>query len=404
MCRKRPRGHSAPDAVTPRVKRSELMGADPVLAATVDHGLQHHYTRGTGSSYGTGARDYVRFCRGRGLQPWPVDEVSYCGWMHVVAKRIKVTSLGMYMAGVRNASILEGWSWDTSKMELVRRTMRFLRKKYPVETKGEKVPITVAVLRTILPRLPGWPDMSQMSEEDRVFAAASVVGVTGFLRGGEFLASRSSDRATLRAADVKIRFVGGRWAVVVEVRQPKARWWLSTVSVPCYAHGPDDEFCPVRLYGQYGARCGPRSKRAPAFLLRGKALTRDFMVQKTSALLQAAGIAFVNSKGVPMSVKATSWRAGAVCSASKAGITVPHIMAMGRWTSQAWVNYLLQGPADLQESASSMWTSPKLRLVPATSSCLRVAEFNVGGFFAPHDIQALNRSMKALKVNVEHPH
>ena len=127
------------------------------------------------------------------------------------------------------------------------------------------------------------------------------------------------------------------------------------------------------------------------------------MVSKTTALLKLAGVAFVNSTGVPMVVKATSWRAGAVCSAAKARISVPHIMAMGRWTSEAWVNYLLQGPADLQESAASMWSGPKLRLEPITSGSLSVAEFNVGGFFAPHTTQSLNESMSSLNIDVEHP-
>ena len=79
-------------------------------------------------------------------------------------------------------------------MELVRRTMRYLRKRYPVQVQGEKTPVTIDVLHAILPLLPGWPDMGQMSASDRVFAAESVVAVTGLLRGGEFLASARSDR------------------------------------------------------------------------------------------------------------------------------------------------------------------------------------------------------------------
>ena len=169
------------------------------------------------------------------------------------------------------------------------------------------------------------------------------------------------------------------------MRQPKARWWLSTVAVPCYAHPSNDEFCPVRLYQQYDARRGPKKAKSPAFILEGKALTRDYMVARTALLLRMAGVEFVNCKGVPMKVKAASWRAGAVCTAAKRGISVPHIMAMGRWMSQAWVNYLLQGPADLQASAASMWVDPALRAVPPTQGSLRVVEFNVDGFLKPHE-------------------
>jgi hypothetical protein len=65
---------------------------------------------------------------------------------------------------------------------------------------------------------------------------------------------------------------------------------------------------------------------------------------------------------------------------AKARVSVPKIMAMGRWTSRARDNYVLQAPMDLQGSANSMWTATSLQLAPATSG-LKVAEFDVGGFF-----------------------
>ena len=68
-----------------------------------------------------------------------------------------------------------------------------------------------------------------------IFAVASVLGVSGFLRGGEFLASTSSDRPVLMRTDVEVRYVGNSLAVIVCLRQPKARWWVlvSRGSVLC---------------------------------------------------------------------------------------------------------------------------------------------------------------------------
>jgi hypothetical protein len=358
------------------------MRAAPAIALAVDMGLRSHYTVDTASSYGTGERSFTRFCDSHGLTAFPVCAVSYCGWLHVEAKRIKVSSLGMYKAGVRDASILAGHGWEMTDNELVRRTMRFLRKKYPAKSKGKKVPVTVGVLHKILPLLPGWPDMSAMSADDRAFTTASVIAVAGFLRGGEFLCSRRSSRAILMRKHMRVCRIGSKFAVVVSVEQPKARWWLAEVDVPCFENTADDTFCPVRLWREYSSRLGPGADDGPAFRIGKAALQRDYMVARTTALMRLANISFVDGKGAPMDVKAASWRSGAVCSAVRAHMPVPHMMALGRWTSDAWKNYIMQSPMDLQGSASAMWADASLQLAPP-SAVLSVAEFDVVGFFSP---------------------
>ena len=378
------------------------MSRDPALAMRVDTGLRSHYTVNTASSYDTGANDYVRFCRVRGLTPWPVDEVAFCGWLHVTADRIMMSSTGMYMAGVRNASILEGHGWDMTGNESVRRTIRFLRRKHPAKAKGQKVPITVGVLQRILPLLPNWPDMSRMSEDDRVFAAASVIGVAGFLRGGEFLAYPKSTRPGLKAHEISVRQMGDLDAVIVKVRQPKARWWLKDVSVPCFQNVTDDAICPVRLWQDYAARCPKIEPDGPAFLRRGHPLSRSYMVTRTTELMKLANISFVDNRGGTMNIKAASWRSGAACSAVQAHVSVPHIMALGRWSSEAWENYILQAPLDLQGPAGSMWAGARLQLTPTTSG-LGLESFDVGGFFAPFIAQSLNNTMSVLGIDVNCP-
>ena len=142
-------------ASTAAVAGSALMLRDPALANRVDFGIRNHYVVGTASSYATGARDYVRFCRNRGLQPWPVDQITFCGWLHASACRIKISSLSMYMGGVRDTSILLNHGWSLSGNEMVRRSLRYLKRKYPAQPKTFKVPVTVTVLTRILPFLRG---------------------------------------------------------------------------------------------------------------------------------------------------------------------------------------------------------------------------------------------------------
>ena len=89
-------------AATHAVAESALMRSDPTLAGVVEHGLRNHYVPTTASSYKTASQDFIKFCQARGLAPWPVDQVTFCGWLHVSARRLKISSLDMYMAGVRD--------------------------------------------------------------------------------------------------------------------------------------------------------------------------------------------------------------------------------------------------------------------------------------------------------------
>jgi hypothetical protein len=57
---------------------------------------------------------------------------------------------------------------------------------------------------------------------------------------------------------------------------------------------------------------------------------------------------------------------------------------------------------DLQGSARSMWSSPGLELVLSTTG-FEVAEFSVGGFFAPLLVDDLNMTMESLNIDVSAP-
>ena len=388
--------HTRRQAAAHVVGGSALMLVDPMLARLVDHGLRNHYLPGTASSYATAANDFLRFCAARGLAPWPVDQVTFCGWLHVTARRILMSSLETYMAGIRDRSILMGYGWDLSGNEMVRRSIRYLRRKHPAKPTALKVPITVEILTRILTLLAGWPDMAAMSPDDRTFACASVVAVSGFLRGGEFLSSRKSARAVLQAKDLVIRLVDGRRALVVNIPQPKTAWWLTHQSVPCFQLD-DDTFCPVRLYEEYSARCPGFSPAGPAFLLRGKALDRDYMVLRTATLMRIAGVSFVDSSGKPMVIKAASWRSGGACSAAKAGVPVPYIMILGRWSSSAWEAYVLQAPLCLQGSARSMWAAATQQ--PPAERPFSVVDFSVAALVSPFTTSSVCTDLSSLNIN-----
>jgi hypothetical protein len=310
------------------------------------------------AGYNSATRSYVTFCSDRGLVPWPTDGLLLSAWLYRIASCVKFTSMKMYLSGVRYSQILEGHAWVVSDYEYVRRTLHWIRRKFPCDTKGKRFAVTLSLLRQLFKLLPGWPTLSSMSHDDRLFASASWTAVCSFMRGGEFLASPGSKRKVLCASAMSICVVQGRRALVVAVPQPKATPWLKSVSVPCFAS--DDNCCPVKLYEALvsGSPFVGSPSATPAFHRGdGSPLSRAWLIQRTAALCKLAGIAMVDEKGKELSLKMASWRAGGVRTAISAGESESMIMELGRWKSGAWRHYLLHTALDVQGAALRMWTA-----------------------------------------------
>jgi hypothetical protein len=394
-------GGARDEALVPAVAQHELSRVDPGLAAVVSMGMTHHVVGKTRSGYKSARSSYLRFCSDRGLEPWPVSEVVLAAWLHFIVVTVAVSSMGVYMAGLAYYQGLMGMPWRLAGSELVRRTMRYLKRKFPVAGGKQKAPVTVALLRVLLPLLKGWPLLDEMSQDDRTFATASVLAVAGFLRGGEFLCSASSDRKLLLLENICVKQQGGSWAVGIAIPQPKAMFWLETQEVLCFAaeEGVDDTFCPVRLWeGYVRSSVAVFKQGGPAFVMsNGKALSRNVMVKRTAELMSQAGVLFVDAKGEAMEVKASSWRAGAVRSALDANIATPFIMASGRWKSAAWIKYAVEHGLDLRQTARTMWAPAKSR-APDSSSVV-VQMFDPAVLLADEDEKMASMVKSSFNLN-----
>jgi hypothetical protein len=357
-----------------------LSTANPALASVVASALGASVKPGTQRGYDSAARSYEHYCSVHNLPPYPVDPISFVGWIVWMAMLISVASVKVYCAGVRSAQIDKGFVWDLEGNQVVARAMRYIKKRYGMAEKGLKVPVSLGTLLLMCARLAGWPSPSKMSHDDRLFVAASAIAVTGFLRGGEFLASKRSDRPVLRSCDVVLKLRGNVPLVEVAVARPKARWWLSSQPAYCFSLGSSCPIDPTRWLQDYRRFSVVKLPAAsPAFVRsNGDALDRDWMVAKTNALLVKAGVQLVSAEGKSVSAMASSWRAGGVQSAKEAGVSDALIMAMGRWSSTAWFNYVFASLGDLQKASGSMWDAA--RVVPR-SRPLVVGSFAPSGLF-----------------------
>ena len=232
---------------------------------------------------------------------------------------------------------------------------RALKKLYPSRSKAKKFPISVSVLKAIFPLLKGWPVSVALSHNDRLFVTASLIGVFGFLQGGEFLHSKRSSRPVLRGRDITSVVIGDVSFLEVRIIQSKARWWIADEIARCF-HCPDQLLNPVVWYDSYKALSIPLLKSTfPAFRLEdGRTLSRDWMVQHTSALLAKAGIIPLDKLGNKVSVLSSSWRAGGVKSAKDSGAHDTTIMSLGRWSSTAWEFYDFTSLNDLFKASEAM--------------------------------------------------
>lgn len=313
-------------------------------------------------------RDYRRFTSLRGLPVFPADGLVLAAWMYRMASYVKPTSMNVYLAAVRHHQELEGVPWVLERNHYVGCAKRYLKRRFPTPAKAAKFPITLCVLKATLPLLPGWPNLSTMSHEDRLFACASVLAVMGFLRGGEFLASPGSVRPILMLKDVVVENVRGSLAAIMHIPQPKARFWLRDVRVPCFHNKAMREFSPVGLWRAYvrgspavlAGEQGVMSKSLlPAFHFRdGSPLSKAWMLKRTKKLCEEKDISMSAADGVKLSLRAASWRAGGVRSALDCETPETMIMELGRWRSDAWRNYMLHSSVDVQGAARSMWGAP----------------------------------------------
>ena len=139
----------------------------------------------------------------RGLTPFPAEEQTIAGFCIRHSTTHKVATLKTYMSAIRWAQINRGFVWDLQGSAIMERTWRVLKRRYPASPKALKFAVTFAVIQKILPQLPGWPNPALMSHNDRLFAAATVIGTSGFLRGGEFLAKPNSKRPVLTRSAVR---------------------------------------------------------------------------------------------------------------------------------------------------------------------------------------------------------
>ena len=344
--------------------RHTISSIDPVGAAILSDALQSHITPNTVKGYASAFKKWVRYCDARDIPYFPATEVWICAYILEVSTSISQDSLKWYLSAIHYHQGLEGFQWSINGSELIRRTMRKTKRIYGSNGKGIKMPLSCNTLAAMFAHIPNYPMFGNMTHDDRLFVTASVIAVSAFLRGGEFLAYSGNQRRGLLQRDVIVVESEFAKSVEVSIACPKNMWWLKSAKALC-AIPTEGSALPILpwvmlvLYREFARSAGVTLfDNGPAFVMQnGSPLNRDWMVAKSEALLKAAKISFVDQSGRVAPVKAASWRAGGVRSALDANVPVPVIMELGRWRSMAWERYALITTRDKASAMASMWSS-----------------------------------------------
>ncbi len=313
-----------PDDVLPIIARHRLAVQSISAARALSSAMRESINVGTLGGYKSACKSYFNWCEVRAITPWPVDEILLAAFCVHMGTSLTVASIRGYACAIKFIQLqLSPYEWTCDSSVVVRQALRWLKKRYGETGKAAKYPITLAVLRAILPLLPGWPVAADMSHDDRLFTCASLIGTSAFLRGGEFLTYSGSARAVLLGRAVRVHTnERGAVSVVVSIPTPKNAWWLDSVDANCFTptagHGPSLAlgllmfFGPAHWLRKYrGLSTVELSELDPAFRMAdGATLSRNWMVKRTAGLIARAGLQVLGPSGEPIVVKASSWRSG----------------------------------------------------------------------------------------------
>jgi hypothetical protein len=328
----------------------------PSVAKHLSVALVHHVVGS--NQYACVTRQYLEFCDAYSIYPWPVHSVVLGAWILQLCTGIAVQSLGVYLAGVKYSSGLLGYQWLIDQdCDVVRRVHRYVKRRYGLAKKCYKTSVTLGILRTVFPLIPGWPH--RMSHDNRMLTAAAMLGLMGCLRGGEFTVKVGSKRSTLLHRQVtRSPPSDPRQGVQIDIEHPKGKWWLPVQPVFAFEVPGAGVFGVATLLDAYRtASTVTLRPEGPAFVDHaGCALTRDALVQWTEDLLKQAKLVQLDPDGQPTRVMSASFRAGHVKGLKDAGISDHVVMASGRWVSSAWTSYYALSASDLEQASSKVWS------------------------------------------------
>ena len=289
----------------------------------------------------------MHFCEKYGLEPLPCSEdvlLWYVAFLH--REGLRPGSVRVYISAVRSLHIEEGYGNPLEGCFRLQRALRAL----DITSDGphKKLPITLDILQAWYPLVP-------ISYDGAVIWAAMTMAFFGCLRASEFCIKTPRFNTTLHLCVMDVKLIETSVPCMkVFIKRSKTDTKNEGVSVLMGCSG--QSVCAVcSMQSMLDTRrrcCLSMDPLSPLFLLSsGEALQKSYFVSETRHYIKAIGLNGADFSG-------HSYRAGSATAAALAGLADWEIKVLGRWSSQAYQQYIRTPPECLIKFASRIASHP----------------------------------------------
>lgn len=300
--------------------------ADEALTTRMHNLQKAALSHSTRRAYRSGTRRYIAFCKQYSITPFPTSESTLCYFIAYLSDQVQYATARLYLAAVRAEHLKRGWKDPLKHTHQLTALLRGLQKtaKYRV-----RKPITPKLLNQLLHSL---LSNRKLHKQDRyLYATAFSIAYFGCLRAGEisYTSTRSyNPKRHLTMMDISFH----KDSVEIFIKHSKTDQTSKGATI--VIGQTKQNTCPYAIAKKflYYRRHAKRSDALFRFK-DGKLLTRSKLLKTLRHTL--------NSLKLPAEHFGThSLRIGAATAAAKAGVAVPLIKALGRWSSDCYRTYI----------------------------------------------------------------
>ena len=271
----------------------------------------------TRRTYQSGLTAFNTFCHQFGIVPFPASSLTLEYFCAHVSQQISCKTLKVYLSEICLAHIERGLP-DPTKSTSLHLVCRGIRRQQG-DSRRVWLPITINLLRLLKEQLRTSNHYTPI--EQRMLWALFTLAFYGFFRSNELLSNLRWSDLTLSLNQMSIT-----------LHQSKTDPFRRGQTIHIFVTGPST--CPVRAMTIYHNFISNRDSTDPVFHAgRFQPLTQKKLNEILRCLLKQGGINQAD-------YASHSYRIGAATTAAEAGIPAWLIKTLGRWSSNAYMDYI----------------------------------------------------------------
>ena len=304
--------------------------------------MNYLYTHSLAAStlrlYQLASRNYSLFCTNTNLNSLPVTEFNLMFYVTSLASRLSYKSIKVYLSGIQFHALTLGHQFSIPTMHQLYYLLRGIRRTQGnSRSRARRLPITIPNLYQLQRFI---KNMTSSTHDKRLFWSAVTLGFFGLLRSSEFTATHVTSfmaAHTLLRSD--IHFAPGMSYVAITIKSSKTDPFrvgcIVRVGATC------NPVCPVSALHHFIHQS--RFQGGPLYTLSdGSYLTRACLA---ALFVQCFGNSRINTH---------SLRIGGASTMASAGLPNSSIMTLGRWTSNAYQQYIRVSDATICRTSRVM--------------------------------------------------